>query len=158
MATQKNNPITPTGFQKLLDEYNALAAERPKIVEEVSFAAKQGDRSENAEYLYGKRRLRQIDGRMHFLSTRIESARVVNPAEQRSEHILFGATVTLEDENLKQSTYQIVGEDEVDVAKGKISWKSPVGSALIKKKADDVVEVETPRGAMSYRVVLFVFR
>jgi transcription elongation factor GreB len=158
MAVEKNNPITPSGLQKLLDEYNALAAERPKIVEEVSFAAKQGDRSENAEYLYGKRRLRQIDSRMHFLSTRIESARVVNPLEQKSENILFGATVTVEDENEKQFTYQIVGVDEVDVPKGKISWKSPLGAALIKKKADDFVEVETPRGPTTYRVVCFSFR
>jgi transcription elongation factor GreB len=158
MAAEKNNPITPAGFQKLLDEYNTLAAERPKIVEEVSFAAKQGDRSENAEYLYGKRRLRQIDSRMHFLSTRIESARVVNPAEQRSECILFGATVTIEDENEKQFTYQIVGIDEVDVPKGKISWKSPLGASLIKRKTDDFVDVETPRGPTTYRVVSFSFR
>jgi transcription elongation factor GreB len=158
MAVEKNNPITPGGFQKLLDEYNVLAAERPKIVEEVSFAAKQGDRSENAEYLYGKRRLRQIDNRMHFLSTRIEAARVVNPVEQKSDCILFGATVTVEDENEKQFTYQIVGVDEVDVPKGKISWKSPLGAALIKKKTNDFLDVETPRGPATYRVVAFSFR
>lgn len=158
MAVEKNNPITPGGFQTLLTEYNTLAAERPKVVEEVSFAAKQGDRSENAEYLYGKRRLRQIDNRMHFLSMRIESARVVNPAEQKSDCILFGATATIEDENGKTFTYQIVGVDEVDVQKGKISWKSPLGAALIKKRPEDSIEVETPRGTMSYRVVAFVYK
>jgi transcription elongation factor GreB len=158
MSTPKNNPITPAGFQKLLEEYNTLAAERPKIVEEVSFAAKQGDRSENAEYLYGKRRLRQIDNRMHFLSTRMEAAIVVDPSQQKSDHILFGATVVVEDESEKKFTYQIVGVDEIDVPKGKISWKSPVGGALMKKKADDFIEVETPRGPMSYRVVSFTFK
>jgi transcription elongation factor GreB len=158
MVVEKNNPITHLGFQKLMDEYRALGEERPKIVEEVSFAAKQGDRSENAEYQYGKRRLRQIDSRMHFLSKRIEAARVVNPAEQRAPHILFGATVTVENEEGTQSTWQIVGEDEVDVGKGKISWKSPVGRGLIKKIVDDEIEVETPKGQAFYRVLRFEYK
>jgi transcription elongation factor GreB len=158
MAVQKNNPISLDGFNKLMQEYRTLGEERPKIVEEVSLAARQGDRSENAEYIYGKRRLRQIDGRMHFLSTRMEAARVVNPAEQTGSIILFGATVTLENEQGKSFVWQILGEDEVDVSQGKISWKSPLGRALIKKEINEEVEVETPRGPAYYRIVHFEFK
>jgi transcription elongation factor GreB len=158
MATEKNNLITPDGFKKLVEEYNQLAEERPKVVEEVSAAARQGDRSENAEYIYGKRRLRQIDSRMHFLSTRIDSARVINPKDQHGDKVMFGATVTIADETDRKSVYQIVGIDESDVGKGKISWKSPVGAALIQKCAGDFAEVETPKGVVVYRIVGFEFK
>lgn len=158
MVVQKNNPISLDGFNKLMQEYRMLGEERPKIVEEVSLAARQGDRSENAEYIYGKRRLRQIDSRMHFLSTRIESARVVNPAEQSGPIILFGATVTLENGQGQRFVWQILGEDEVDVSQGKISWKSPVGRALINKEVNEEIEVETPRGLTYYRIAHFEFK
>jgi transcription elongation factor GreB len=158
MTTEKNNLITPDGFKKLVEEYNLLAEERPKVVEEVSAAARQGDRSENAEYIYGKRRLRQIDSRMHFLSTRIDAARVINPKDQHGDKVMFGATVTIEDETGRQSSYQIVGIDESDVARGKISWKSPVGAALIQKGIGDFTEVETPKGIVVYKIVGFEFR
>ena len=157
MAVERDNLITPGGYKKLVEECERLAQERSRVVEEVSDAARQGDRSENAEYIYGKKRLREIDSRTRFLSKRMERARVVDPAEMGGDIILFGATVRIEDEQGKCSEYQIVGEDEFDVSHGKISWKSPVGAALLKKRPGDDIEVETPRGPLVYRILSFRF-
>ena len=140
------NYITPAGYERLMRELATLGAERSRVVQEVTDAAAQGDRSENAEYLYGKRRLRQIDSRMRFLRKRVEIAVPIDPGTPRGEKVFFGATVVLEDEDGKQTRFQLVGEDEVDAASGQISWRSPVGRALIGRVLDDEVRVETPGG------------
>src|ERR1700722_19746626 len=106
--------------------------ERRKVVQEVADAAAQGDRSENAEYIYGKKRLREIDRRIHFLTKRLESAHVVQPTPQGRDRVFFGAAVAVEDEDGKATTYTIVGVDEIDLARGRISWRSPLGLALLK--------------------------
>lgn len=141
------NYITPKGIAKLKAEYHELLhVERPKVVETVAWAASNGDRSENADYQYGKRRLRQIDGRLHFLQKRIEAAEVIDPQTLKSDKVIFGATVTIENEDGNSHTYQIVGEDELDIKQNKISWKSPVARALLGKKLDDEVKIQKPAG------------
>lgn len=141
------NYITPQGFAKLKAEYHELiAVERPKVVEVVTWAASNGDRSENADYQYGKRRLRQIDGRLHFLQKRMEAAEVIDPKSLQSDKVIFGAKITIENEDGDQHTYQIVGEDEIDIKLNKISWKSPVAKALLGKKLDDEVKIQKPAG------------
>lgn len=148
------NYITPEGARKLSEELGRLrSAERPKVVQEVADAAAQGDRSENAEYIYGKRKLREIDRRMHYLTKRLESAVVVNPKEQRGEKIFFGATVELEEETGTKRSYRIVGEDEIDSNAGQISWRSPLGRALLGKKAGDVVTVRRPVGELELEII-----
>lgn len=143
----EKNYITPEGFEKLRAEYSELLnVERPKLVETVAWAASNGDRSENADYIYGKRRLRQIDARLHFLSGKLERAEVVDPKTLKGDKVIFGATVTITDEDDKNHTYQIVGQDEFDISKGRISWKSPMGSALLGKKLGDEVKVQKPGG------------
>lgn len=143
----KTNLITPEGFKKLSDELTHLfEVERPKVVDEVHQAALQGDRSENAEYIYGKKRLREIDKRIGFLQRRLDIARVIDPARQSGEKVLFGATVRVEDEDGQEKVWQIVGEDEAAPTNGKVSWKSPVGRALLDKKVGDFVTVHTPSG------------
>lgn len=148
MGQKPKNYITPEGFERLKKEYSTLLnGERPKIVEVVAWAASNGDRSENADYLYGKRRLREIDSRLRFLLGRIETAEVVDPKTIKSEKILFGATVTVLDEEDNSRTYQIVGEDEFEVSAGRISWKSPLATILLGKKVDDEVQFNKPAGS-----------
>jgi len=131
-----------------------LNEERPKVTAEVSAAAAQGDRSENAEYIYGKKRLREIDRRIRFLTKRLDAATIVQPSEQTdTERVYFGATVTLEDEDGTRVTYQIVGSDEIDTAGGRISVESPIVRALLRKKVGDSVEVIRPRGEIEYSIV-----
>jgi transcription elongation factor GreB len=154
MAAEKQNYITPVGFKRLTDELMKLQkVDRPKIVQEVSDAAAQGDRSENAEYIYGKRKLREIDRRMRFLGKRIDSAVVVDPKQDRGDRVFFGATVVLEDDDGEEQTYQLVGEDEIDAAHRKISWRSPIGVALLGKRVDDDVRVKTPAGVRTFTIV-----
>jgi transcription elongation factor GreB len=141
------NYITPAGFQKLKSEYaELLNVERPKVVEVVTWAASNGDRSENADYQYGKKRLREIDRRLHYLQIKIESSEVVDPLLIKSSKIVFGATVSIENENGDLQTYQIVGEDEFDIQLKKISWKSPVAKALLGKQLGDEVKIFKPSG------------
>ena len=143
----EKNYITPEGLEKLKAEYNKLFhEERPKVVETVAWAASNGDRSENADYIYGKKRLREIDRRLRFLTGRLENAEVVDPQILTGRNVLFGATVTLIDEDEKSVIYQIVGEDEWDISKNKISWKSPVAKALLGKKEGDEVLIKKPTG------------
>jgi len=150
------NYITPDGARKLSEELGRLrTVERPKTVQEVSDAAAQGDRSENAEYIYGKKRLREIDRRMRFLTKRLESAVVIDPKTQRAQKIFFGATVEVEGEDGSRSVYVIVGEDESDFKAGRISWRSPVGRALLGKVVGDVVTVRRPAGETELEVVAF---
>jgi transcription elongation factor GreB len=150
----EKNYITPEGYKKLVDELTELATvERPKVVREVSDAAAEGDRSENAAYIYGKRRLREIDRRMGFLQRRLESIQVVNADEKQKDGVRFGAFITVEDEEGAERSYQIVGVDEVDAAAGRISWKSPVGRALLGKKIDDTVTVRWHAGERELTIV-----
>lgn len=143
----KKNYITPEGLAKLKAEYHELMhVERPKLVEVVAWAASNGDRSENADYQYGKRRLREIDRRVHFLTKRIEDAELVDPKQMKGTTVLFSATVTLANEEGEEVVYQIVGEDEFDPKLGKISWKSPVARALLGKKVGDEVKIVKPAG------------
>ncbi len=142
---EKKNYITPVGFEKLKAEYSELLhKERPKVVEVVAWAASNGDRSENADYQYGKKRLREIDHRLHFLNQRLDSAEVVDPAKVQSDKIVFGATVEIEKENGETKVIKIVGEDEIDIEKGFISWKSPMAQILIGKKTGECVNLQKP--------------
>ncbi len=148
--------ITRAGAEKLRAELkHLLTVERPKVTAEVSFAASLGDRSENAEYIYGKKRLREIDRRLRFLDKRLEKLTVVEPSQHKDgSKIFFGATVTLEnEEDGTKVTYQLVGPDEADLKSGKISVDSPVGRALLGKKAGDVVTVNRPKGEVDFAVV-----
>ena len=148
--------ITRAGAERLRAELKyLLTVERPKVTAEVSFAASLGDRSENAEYIYGKKRLREIDRRLRFLDKRLEKLTVVEPGSPKdSSKIFFGATVSLENEqDGQQVSYQLVGPDETDLKTGKISVDSPVGRALLGKRAGDVVTVNRPRGEVDFAVV-----
>ncbi len=146
MATAPNY-ITPSGLEALRNEYRELFhQERPKLVETIAWAAGNGDRSENADYIYGKRRLREIDRRLRFLGQRIEMAQVVDPRSVTGDKVLFGATVTILNEQNESKTYQIVGEDEIDVSRGKISWKSPLAKALLNKKQGEEALIHKPAG------------
>jgi transcription elongation factor GreB len=142
------NYMTPHGFAVLQEELRVLQRdERPRVVEIVSWAAGNGDRSENGDYLYGKKRLREIDRRIRYLMKRLESAEVVDPKKQQGlEQVFFGATVTYAHEDGREQTVTLVGPDEADLTKGKISWLSPVSRALMKARAGDVVEVRTGTG------------
>ena len=148
------NYITPKGLDGLKKELEYLLKEdRPQVVATVAWAASNGDRSENADYIYGKRRLREIDKRIGFLTRKIESAQVVDPSLQKGSKILFGATVTLEDEQGGRKVVQILGEDEIQPAKGQISWKSPMAKALLGRKMGDEVAVRLPKGESYYEVL-----
>ena len=150
--------MTPAGWRVLKDELEHLGTvERPKVVQGVADAAAEGDRSENAEYIYGKRRLRQIDSRMRFLRKIVENAVLVDPAIDRGDRVFFGATVVLEAEG-ERVTYQLVGQHETDAEKGRISYLSPIGAALLRKNVDDEVVVETPRGRRRFVVAEVIYR
>ncbi len=150
------NYITRAGAKKLQQEVVDLRHARPKVVQDVADAAAQGDRSENAEYIYGKRKLREIDRRIFFLTKRLEAVQVVEPKNKDGEDeskIFFGATVEVEDEDGKRATYRIVGEDEIDLARGDVSWKSPIGRALLKKEEGDTVVLRRPSGEVELSIV-----
>ncbi|MGI9489955.1 MAG: transcription elongation factor GreB [Geminicoccaceae bacterium] len=140
--------LTPAGAARFQEELHTLrAVERPKVVEVVSWAAGNGDRSENGDYIYGKKRLREIDRRMRFLIKRLQSARIVDPAEQKTrDHVFFGATVSFADEQDRQRTVTIVGVDEARLDQDEISLVSPVARALLRAKVGDSVEVRKPGG------------
>jgi len=142
------NYVTPAGFEKLKDELNHLArVERPKVVEVVSWAAGNGDRSENGDYIYGKKRLREIDRRMRYLTKRLDSAVVVDPKMQKNrDQVFFGATVTYADARDQERTIRIVGIDEANLEAGLVSWVSPIARALIKAYEGDTVTLRTPGG------------
>ena len=148
MSTETKNYITPTGWQVLKDElYHLVNKERPEIVQIVNWAASNGDRSENGDYLYGKRRMREIDRRIRFLTKRLEAAVVVDPeAREATDQIFFGATVGLLRGDGREQTVKIVGVDEIDTAKNKISWISPLARSLIKAREGDEVVLNTPEG------------
>jgi transcription elongation factor GreB len=147
--------ITPQGLARIRAEYDELfGVERPKIVETVSWAASLGDRSENADYIYGKRRLREIDRRISCLSRIMKAAKVVDPASQQvRDQVRFGATVELADEDDNRRTLTIVGDDETDAGAGRIGWSAPLARALIGAKVGDERIVRLPAGEKSYEVV-----
>lgn len=149
------NYMTPTGYRSMRQELEQLVKkDRPEVVSIVSWAASNGDRSENGDYIYGKKRLREIDKRIRFLTKRTEAAEVVDPATQQGlERVHFGATVTYFNDAGQEITVKIVGVDEVDTTKGHISWVSPVARALMKSQVDDEVMVHTPNG-IDHLVVL----
>jgi transcription elongation factor GreB len=149
------NYVTPQGFNRLRYELMGLLdVERPKVVDVVSWAAKNGDRSENGDYLYGKKRLREIDRRIRFLTRRLEIAEVVDPSVHHGrEQVFFGATVTYADERGAQTTITIKGVDESDSAVGEVSWIAPVARALLKAKVGDEVSLMTPGGLHRLEVV-----
>ena len=149
------NYITPSGYQRLKDEaLRLLDTERPELVKVIQWAASNGDRSENADYIYGKRRLREIDRRIRFLTRRLDNAQVVDPATREpTDQIFFGATVTLAGEDGTEKTYAIVGIDEADVTRGRISWISPLARQLLKAREGDTVVIRTPGGDETLEVV-----
>ncbi len=148
------NLLTPAGAKRMQDELRELRHKtRPEVTKIVSWAAGNGDRSENGDYTYNKKRLRDIDKRIRFLSKRLESSEVVDPLKIDSEQVLFSATVTIRSEDDKEKRYSIVGVDEVDVSKGRISWLSPLGSALLKSKQGEVVTFQSPRGAQEIEII-----
>lgn len=148
------NYMTPPGAARLKTELKALLYdERPELVKVVQWAASNGDRSENGDYIYGKRRLREIDRRIRFLTKRLETAVIVDPALQSADRVLFGAQVTIEDEEERRRTFQIVGVDETDVRNGKISWISPIAKALLNAKVGEVVTLRTPKGEEDVEVI-----
>lgn len=149
------NYITPAGYQRLRDELDQLwKVERPALVNTITWAASNGDRSENGDYIYGKKRLREIDRRIRFLSKRLDNAVVVDPAQRRDcEQVFFGATVTVCGPDGAERTYSIVGVDEADAGRGLISWVSPLARALLKARAGDVVTLHIPGGVDELEVV-----
>jgi transcription elongation factor GreB len=148
------NYITPSGYERMRRELDWLErTERPRIVAEVAYAASLGDRSENAEYIYGKKRLREIDRRRSFLLKRMEKMRLVDPATLSGEVVRFGATVVLADEEGEEKTWRIYGEDEVDVASGILSWKSPIARAILGKREGDSARFEAPGGPREVEIL-----
>jgi transcription elongation factor GreB len=149
------NYITPAGFRRLREEYEQLFGdERPRLIETIAWAAANGDRSENADYQYGRRRLREIDRRINFLSRRMASARVTDPARQPDKtRVWFGATVTLADEDDKARVVTLVGEDEADASRGRISFYSPIARAIRGAAVGDLRRVALPAGECEYEVV-----
>lgn len=146
--------ITPEGAKKLRAELDQLwTVERPRVTQEVADAAAQGDRSENAEYIYGKRRLREIDRRVRFLSKRLDDVVVVTEQPSDAKRVFFGAYVTVEDDDGEDVTYRIVGPDESDVDKKWISMEAPVAKALMGKRLGDEVMVRRPKGDITYTIV-----
>ena len=151
--------MTPAGHRALRAELHALwSEERPKVVEVVSWAAALGDRSENADYQYGKRRLREIDRRVRFLRKRLEAAEVVDPAAQaRRDQVFFGATVTYAHADDREATVTIVGAEEADAGQGRISWLSPVARALLGKRVGDLARLRKPGGDEEVEVVAIAY-
>ena len=151
------NYLTPEGAKKLAAELNQLLnVERVKVVQEVADAAAQGDRSENAAYIYGKKKLREIDRRIRFITKRLDSAVVVKQETAHNE-VRFGATVDVEDENGKKSSYLILGPDEASPSSGSISFQSPLGKALMKRKVGDVVSVQRPAGEIEIEIKAILY-
>jgi transcription elongation factor GreB len=148
------NYITPAGFARLKQELKRLVeVERPEVVRTVSWAASNGDRSENGDYLYGKKRLREIDRRVRFLIKRLESASVVDNAGRDSGQVFFGATARVRSRAGGERDVTIVGADEADPARGRVSWISPVARALLKARAGEVVTLRTPSGEEALEIV-----
>lgn len=154
------NYMTPAGQQRLYEELEQLwKVERPVLVNTITWAASNGDRSENGDYIYGKKRLREVDRRIRFLRRRLDLSVVVDPAQrQPCDQVFFGATVTVCDNEGSEQTYSIVGVDEADVARGHISWVSPLAMTLLKQREGDVVSLRTPTGVKELEIVQVVYQ
>ena len=155
MAGERSNIISPVGFAALRTEYDALLGdERPKLVEVISWAAGNGDRSENGDYIYGRKRLREIDRRLSFLARRMKAARVIDPTEQPDKsRIWFGATVELADDDDARRTVTLVGDDEAEAGEGRIGWNSPLARALRGAAIGDLRTVQLPAGPKEWEVI-----
>lgn len=153
------NYITPDGYRRLREEYERLFGdERPKLVETISWAAANGDRSENGDYIYGRRKLREIDRRLGWLSRRMKAAKVVDPAAQPERgKVFFGATVTLVDEEERERVVTLVGEDEADASAGRIAWSSPIGRAIRGAAVGDLRRVTLPAGEREYEILAIAY-
>ena len=150
----EKNYITPDGLRTLKAELKSLRTdERPKLTETIAWAAGNGDRSENGDYIYGKKRLREIDRRIRYLLKHIENAEVIDPEVLTGDEVRFGATVTILNEEDEEKSYTIVGIDEVDLDKSRISWKSPMARALLRKHEGDCVTVRMPKGDEDIEIV-----
>jgi transcription elongation factor GreB len=148
------NYITPAGFARLKAELKHLVeTERPEVVRTVSWAASNGDRSENGDYIYGKKRLREIDRRVRFLIKRLENASVVDNSGRAAEQVFFGATARVRSSSAGERSVTIVGADEADAARGRVSWISPVAKALLRARVGDVVTLHTPAGAEQLEIL-----
>lgn len=156
---ERTNPITPAGFAALRAEYERLfAVERPAVVEVVSWAAGNGDRSENGDYIYGKQKLRAIDRQLGQLSKKMKFANVIDPSQQPDQsRVFFGATVTIADEDDEHRTVTIVGDDEQDVSAGKIGWSSPLSRALRTARIGDLKTVQLPAGPKEWEVIAITY-
>jgi transcription elongation factor GreB len=152
---EKTNYITPAGYRRLREEYEALySGERPKLVETISWAAGNGDRSENGDYIYGRKRLREIDRRINWLSKRMAAANVLDPARQPDrDRVYFGATVTLVDENEDERVVTLVGDDEADAGAGLVGWNSPIARAVRGAAVGDVRRLVLPAGEREFEIV-----
>ena len=153
------NYITPAGFAALRAEYDQLfATERPALVETIAWAAGNGDRSENGDYIYGRKRLREIDRRLGWLSKRMRAAKVIDPAAQEDKtHVWFGATVTIADEDDNHRTLSLTGDDEADAGAGRIGWNAPIARALRGSAVGDVRRVSLPAGEREYEVIAITY-
>lgn len=153
MMTAKNS-ITPQGLARLKDEYRKLKVhERPELTKTIAWAAGNGDRSENGDYIYGKKRLREVDRRLEFLARQIDNAEVIDPETLHHSTIQFGATVLVRNENEENKQFVLVGVQEIDAGRGHISIQSPVAQALLGKEAGDIVTVKTPGGEQELEVI-----
>jgi transcription elongation factor GreB len=153
-STESRYLITPIGMQKLKDELEQLKyKERPEITRVIEWAAGNGDRSENGDYVYGKKRLREIDNRIRFISTIIKNSTVIDPLSNKGDTIKFGATVTLIDDNDVTKKYTIVDTHEVEVSAKRISYRSPLGRALQGRRAGDIIEYQSPKGSSSVEII-----
>ena len=158
LPTRKNY-ITPKGFAKMKDELHELLNKtRPDLTQVIAWAASNGDRSENADYIYGKRRLREIDRRIRFLSKRLEIAEVIDPAFVKASKVQFGATVTFQNEEGLKKSMSIVGIDEIDPGKGKISWISPLAKVLLNQEVGDAVTFRSPKGEEELEILKIEYR
>jgi len=153
------NYMTPAGFVRMREELDTLMRkERPEVVKVVSWAAGNGDRSENGDYIYGKKRLREIDRRVRYLSKRLANAEVVDPARRgKTDQVFFGATVTYANGRGEERTITIVGVDEVELDKGHVSWISPIAKALLKAEEGDIVKMRTPAGVEEIEIVKVIY-
>lgn len=159
MSTERLSPITPAGYAALRAEYDRLlGTERPQLVEVIAWAAGNGDRSENGDYIYGRKRLREIDRRLGFLSRRMKASKVVDPAVQDDHtRVRFGATVTVVDEDERERVLTLVGDDEADAGAGRIGWSSPIARALRGAAVGDLRRVELPVGEREYEVIAIAY-
>ncbi len=157
-AKKPYKPMTKAGYLALAQEFNQLRdVERPKVVQGVATAAAEGDRSENAEYIYGKKRLREIDKRLAYLTGLLDDVKVIDPQTLKGDRVSFGSTAVIRDEQGETKEYTLVGVGEADLGRGLISWQSPVGKALLGKKPGDVFEVKVPTGVVELEVIDLYF-